>query len=81
MSAQPEPTRLATLQVRLRPEQLERIDKMRVRMPLRPTRSQMIRFLLVNAMTILEEAEERQRKTASLTQLVPGERTLIRRPG
>jgi hypothetical protein len=53
-----EPTkteRLATLQVRLPQDLLKRIDAYRLKLTMRPTRSQTIRFLLENAMSILED--------------------------
>jgi hypothetical protein len=52
-----EPQRLDSLQIRLSPDLLRRIDAYRAKLTMRPTRSMTIRFLLTNAMAILEEEE------------------------
>jgi predicted DNA-binding protein len=49
--------KLLTLQIRIPPELMRRIDTYRLNLTMRPTRSQYIRFLLENAMTILEEGD------------------------
>lgn len=46
---------LDPLKVRLPKELLDRIDQYRLSLPLRPTRSQIVRFLLEHAMNIIEE--------------------------
>jgi metal-responsive CopG/Arc/MetJ family transcriptional regulator len=46
---------MQTLQVRLPLELLRRIDTNRLKMTMRPSRSQMIRFLIENALNIMEE--------------------------
>lgn len=43
------------VKVRLPKELIERIDAYRARVPTRPTRSQIIRFLLDHALNIIEE--------------------------
>jgi hypothetical protein len=53
---------LATLQVRLPQDLLKRIDAYRLKLTMRPTRSQTIRFLLENAMGILEEGKDNESK-------------------
>jgi metal-responsive CopG/Arc/MetJ family transcriptional regulator len=54
---------MATLQVRLPQDLLKRIDAYRFQLTMRPTRSQTIRFLLENALSILEEAHGNERRT------------------
>jgi hypothetical protein len=60
MSANIEP--MATLQIRLPQELLQRIDNYRLSLTMRPTRSMMMRFLLENAMGIIEEQLREQSK-------------------
>jgi Arc/MetJ-type ribon-helix-helix transcriptional regulator len=48
---------LVSLQVRLPQALLDRIDTHRASVKMRPSRSQVIRFLLENAMTVVEEKE------------------------
>ena len=49
-----------SLQVRLSQELINRIDANRASMTMRPTRSQMIRFLLENALSIMEEEKSNE---------------------
>jgi metal-responsive CopG/Arc/MetJ family transcriptional regulator len=55
INAKPQP--LVTVQVRLPPDLLQRIDDYRQKLTIRPTRSQVVRFLLENAVSILEAGE------------------------
>ena len=48
---------LVPIQLRLSPTQIARIDRYRRGMTLRPTRAWTIRFLLENALNILESGE------------------------
>jgi predicted DNA-binding protein len=50
--------RLVSLQIRLPQELIERIDKYRLSLTMRPTRSMTIRFLIENAMAILEDKRD-----------------------
>lgn len=50
--------RLQTLQIRLPNDLIRRIDTYRYRLPLRPGRAQIIRFLLEHAMNIIEGSKE-----------------------
>jgi len=54
---------LVTIQVRLPQELLQWIDDYRQGMTMRPTRSQMMRFLLENARNILVERTRDESKT------------------
>jgi hypothetical protein len=46
---------LVTLQIRLSREMIDWIDVLRMKMPMRPSRAQTIRWMLENARDILEE--------------------------
>jgi len=46
---------LSTIQIRLTREVIDRIDRYRLGMPMRPSRSMTIRFLIEHALAIAEE--------------------------
>jgi len=46
---------MLAIQIRIPRDLMNRLDRYRFGMPLRPTRSQAIRFLIENALNILEE--------------------------
>lgn len=49
---------MVNLQMRLSREMVDRIDKLRMGMTMRPSRTQTIRWLLENGLSILESSKE-----------------------
>lgn len=49
---------MINLQIRLSSEMIERIDNCRLKIMMRPTRTQMIRWMLENSITALEQRED-----------------------